>query len=273
MAGFGRCGEWFAVDHWGVTPDLICFAKGVNSGYVPLGGVVISDAIADTFAERAFPGGLTYSGHPLACASAVASIPIFQEEGILENARKVGDDRHRPRAGRDRPSSTRASARCAGSACSGRSSWCATARPASRSCRTTPAAPPPRRWPSSPRPARPRACGRSCTSTAPTSCRRARPPPTRWREGLDHARPCARGRRPVHALMGLADDVAKVRGILTQGARTLSARRTVRAALARRPPCPTAPSRSPSTSPTGRRTSTRSTSGSSRCAGCTSGTT
>ena len=97
MAGFGRCGEWFAVDHWGVVPDLICFAKGVNSGYVPLGGVVISDAIADTFAERAFPGGLTYSGHPLACASAVASISIFQEEGILENVRKVSDTVIAPR--------------------------------------------------------------------------------------------------------------------------------------------------------------------------------
>jgi taurine--2-oxoglutarate transaminase len=97
MAGFGRCGEWFAVDHWGVVPDLICFAKGVNSGYVPLGGVVISDAIADTFAERAFPGGLTYSGHPLACASAVASIRIFEEEGILENVRKVSDTVIRPR--------------------------------------------------------------------------------------------------------------------------------------------------------------------------------
>ncbi|MFM8779794.1 MAG: aminotransferase class III-fold pyridoxal phosphate-dependent enzyme, partial [Acidimicrobiaceae bacterium] len=60
MAGFGRCGEWFAVNHWNVTPDLICFAKGVNSGYVPLGGVVISQKIADTFKDRMFPGGLTY---------------------------------------------------------------------------------------------------------------------------------------------------------------------------------------------------------------------
>ena len=92
MAGFGRCGEWFAVDHWGVTPDLITFAKGVNSGYVPLGGVVISDRIAATFADRAFPGGLTYSGHPLACASAVASINIFREEGIIEHARSLGTD-------------------------------------------------------------------------------------------------------------------------------------------------------------------------------------
>jgi taurine--2-oxoglutarate transaminase len=92
MSGFGRSGEWFAVDHWGVTPDLITFAKGVNSGYVPLGGVVISAAIAQTFEDRAFPGGLTYSGHPLACASAVASINIFREEGIIEHARALGTD-------------------------------------------------------------------------------------------------------------------------------------------------------------------------------------
>ena len=92
MAGFGRCGEWFAVDRWGVTPDLITFAKGVNSGYLPLGGVIIAEAIAETFRERLFPGGLTYSGHPLACASAVASIEIFKEEGIVEHARSIGDD-------------------------------------------------------------------------------------------------------------------------------------------------------------------------------------
>jgi taurine---2-oxoglutarate transaminase len=92
MAGFGRCGEWFAIDRWGVTPDLITFAKGVNSGYLPLGGVIISDAIAETFRERVFPGGLTYSGHPLACASAVASIRIFKEEGIVEHARSIGDE-------------------------------------------------------------------------------------------------------------------------------------------------------------------------------------
>jgi taurine--2-oxoglutarate transaminase len=92
MAGFGRCGEWFGVDHWGVTPDLITFAKGVNSGYVPLGGVVISGPVAQTFDQRVYPGGLTYSGHPLACASAVASINIFKEEGIIEHARSLGDD-------------------------------------------------------------------------------------------------------------------------------------------------------------------------------------
>jgi taurine--2-oxoglutarate transaminase len=92
MAGFGRCGEWFAVNRWQVTPDLITFAKGSNSGYVPVGGVIISNRIADTFKDRVFPGGLTYSGHPLACASIVASIGIFQEEGILENARRLGGE-------------------------------------------------------------------------------------------------------------------------------------------------------------------------------------
>jgi taurine--2-oxoglutarate transaminase len=92
MAGFGRCGEWFAVDRWGITPDLITFAKGVNSGYVPLGGVIMAQSIADTFADRPYPGGLTYSGHPLACASAVASMEIFTRDGIIEHARSLGDD-------------------------------------------------------------------------------------------------------------------------------------------------------------------------------------
>jgi taurine---2-oxoglutarate transaminase len=92
MAGFARCGEWFAFQKWGVRPDLVCFAKGVNSGYLPLGGVVIGQHVADTFKDRAFPGGLTYSGHPLACASAVASINIFKEEGIVEHSRMLGTD-------------------------------------------------------------------------------------------------------------------------------------------------------------------------------------
>ena len=92
MSGFGRCGEWFAVDRWSVVPDLITFAKGVNSGYVPLGGVIISARIAETFRERAYPGGLTYSGHPLACAAAVASIEAFKEEGLIERARWLGEE-------------------------------------------------------------------------------------------------------------------------------------------------------------------------------------
>ena len=92
MAGFGRAGEWFAVDKWDVRPDLITFAKGSNSGYVPLGGVIISAEIAETFAQRVFPGGLTYSGHPLACAAAVASITAMADEGIIDHARQLGED-------------------------------------------------------------------------------------------------------------------------------------------------------------------------------------
>ena len=92
MAGFGRCGEWFAFQKWGVQPDLVCFAKGSNSGYIPVGGVVISRKVSDSFRTKAYPGGLTYSGHPLACASVVASINIFKEEGIIEHARMLGDD-------------------------------------------------------------------------------------------------------------------------------------------------------------------------------------
>jgi taurine---2-oxoglutarate transaminase len=90
MCGFGRCGEWFAFDHWAVTPDLVTFAKGVNSGYVPLGGVVIAGPIVETFAERPYPGGLTYSGHPLACAAAVATIDLMDGEGIVEHAATIG---------------------------------------------------------------------------------------------------------------------------------------------------------------------------------------
>jgi len=92
MAGFGRCGEWFAIDRWNVVPDLITFAKGVNSGYVPLGGVVMSEAISASFATRAYPGGLTYSGHPLACAAAVACIGIYKHEDLIARARRLGDE-------------------------------------------------------------------------------------------------------------------------------------------------------------------------------------
>ncbi|MEU3710559.1 aspartate aminotransferase family protein [Streptomyces catenulae] len=91
MAGFGRTGHWFAADHFGVTPDLLTFAKGVNSGYVPLGGVAISAEIAATFETRPYPGGLTYSGHPLACASAVATLNAMAEERIVENAAEIGE--------------------------------------------------------------------------------------------------------------------------------------------------------------------------------------
>ena len=92
MSGFGRAGRWFAIEHADVVPDLLTFAKGVNSGYVPLGGVAISDAIYRSFADRAYPGGLTYSGHPLACAAAVATIETMEDDGIVEHAAALGRD-------------------------------------------------------------------------------------------------------------------------------------------------------------------------------------
>jgi taurine--2-oxoglutarate transaminase len=98
MAGFGRTGSWFAFqaltasDGSFVEPDLITFAKGVNSGYVPAGGVIISPAIAEIFDEAVFPGGLTYSGHPLAMAAIVGAIDAMESEGIIENAAHIGRD-------------------------------------------------------------------------------------------------------------------------------------------------------------------------------------
>src|SRR5689334_9298599 len=90
MAGFGRTGKWFGVDNWGVVPDILTVAKGINSGYVPLGAMIVREPIAEWVRSRYFAGGLTYSGHPLACASAAASIEAFQEEGIVENAAEMG---------------------------------------------------------------------------------------------------------------------------------------------------------------------------------------
>lgn len=89
MVGFGRVGQWFACQHFDVTPDMITFAKGVNSGYVPLGGVLMNDEIAQAFDHRPYPGGLTYSGHVLGCAAAVASMNIFEEEGILDHVQTL----------------------------------------------------------------------------------------------------------------------------------------------------------------------------------------
>jgi len=95
MAGFGRTGAWFAWQHAelnpeGAAPDLIAFAKGSNSGYVPVGGVIIPDWVVAEFDERVFPGGLTYSGHPLAAASIVAAIEAMEDEGIVEHAAEIG---------------------------------------------------------------------------------------------------------------------------------------------------------------------------------------
>ncbi|MET9284479.1 aspartate aminotransferase family protein [Nocardia beijingensis] len=92
MVGFGRVGEWFAVQAFGVEPDIITFAKGVNSGYVPLGGVLMAERIAQRYDHVVYPGGLTYAGHPLACAAGVASIAVFEREGILDHVRAVGAD-------------------------------------------------------------------------------------------------------------------------------------------------------------------------------------
>jgi taurine--2-oxoglutarate transaminase len=90
MAGFGRTGRWFACENWDVVPDIITVAKGINSGYVPLGAMIFRKPLADWVRDKFFPGGLTYAGHPLACAAAVASIEAFREEGVVENGAEVG---------------------------------------------------------------------------------------------------------------------------------------------------------------------------------------
>ncbi|GAL17227.1 adenosylmethionine-8-amino-7-oxononanoate aminotransferase [Vibrio maritimus] len=91
MVGFGRTGKWFAFEHFNVTPDLVTFAKGVNSGYVPVGGVMVSEAICEFFKSEFFMGGLTYSGHPLAMSTIVAAIDAMEEEGIIHYAEEIGN--------------------------------------------------------------------------------------------------------------------------------------------------------------------------------------
>jgi taurine---2-oxoglutarate transaminase len=90
MAGFGRTGEWFSVDHWKVVPDLISMAKGLTSAYVQLGAVGMRRHIADHFEKNVFYGGLTYNSHPLACAAALATIAVYEEDGLIENSRRMG---------------------------------------------------------------------------------------------------------------------------------------------------------------------------------------
>ncbi len=90
MSGFGRTGEWFAVDHWRVVPDLMTMAKGLTSAYVPLGAVGMRRVIAEHFRDRVFYGGLTYNSHPLACAAALACISVIEEDGLVERARRMG---------------------------------------------------------------------------------------------------------------------------------------------------------------------------------------
>jgi taurine--2-oxoglutarate transaminase len=90
MAGFGRTGEWFSVDHWKVVPDLISMAKGLTSAYVQLGAVGMRRKIADHFQKNVFYGGLTYNSHPLACAAALATIAVYEEDHLIERARSMG---------------------------------------------------------------------------------------------------------------------------------------------------------------------------------------
>lgn len=91
MAGFGRTGEWFSIDHWKVVPDLISMAKGLTSAYVQLGAVGMRRRIADHFQKNVFYGGLTYNSHPLACAAAIATLAVYEEDRLIENARRMGD--------------------------------------------------------------------------------------------------------------------------------------------------------------------------------------
>jgi taurine--2-oxoglutarate transaminase len=90
MSGFGRTGEWFAIDHWKVVPDLMTMAKGITSSYIPLGAVGMRRKIADHFKDKMFPGGLTYSSHALACATALATIAVYEEDGLIERTRRMG---------------------------------------------------------------------------------------------------------------------------------------------------------------------------------------
>ena len=90
MAGFGRTGEWFAIDHWNVVPDIITMAKGLTAAYVQLGAVGMRRTIADKFNDKVFYGGLTYNSHPLACAAALATIKVYEDDKLLDNAKKMG---------------------------------------------------------------------------------------------------------------------------------------------------------------------------------------
>jgi len=91
MTGFGRTGEWFAVNHWGVVPDVMTIAKGLTSSYVPLGAVAMRPAIAEHFEKNVYFGGLTYGAHPLALAAALATISVYEEDGLIEHARKLSE--------------------------------------------------------------------------------------------------------------------------------------------------------------------------------------
>jgi taurine--2-oxoglutarate transaminase len=91
MTGFGRTGEWFAVNHWGVKPDIMTLAKGLTSAYAPLGVVAMQEEIAAFFNERVYHGGLTYNGHPISLAAAIANIEVIKEDKLVEKARETGE--------------------------------------------------------------------------------------------------------------------------------------------------------------------------------------
>jgi len=90
MSGFGRTGEWFAVNHWNVVPDIITMAKGLTSAYIPLGAVGMRQPIADHFRDKVFYGGLTYNSHPLGCATALATLGVLEEDDLINNAKRMG---------------------------------------------------------------------------------------------------------------------------------------------------------------------------------------
>ena len=90
MSGFGRTGEWFAINHWDVVPDMISMAKGLTSAYVQLGAVGMRRHVADQFKDKVFYGGLTYNSHPLGCAAALATLQVYEEDNLIDNARKMG---------------------------------------------------------------------------------------------------------------------------------------------------------------------------------------
>jgi taurine--2-oxoglutarate transaminase len=106
MSGFGRTGKWFAVDNWKVTPDIITMAKGLTSGYAPLGAVAMRDEIAAYFNEKRFVGGLTFNGHPISLAAAIANIQVIQEERLLDHVQKLANNfrRHLVELGENHPS-------------------------------------------------------------------------------------------------------------------------------------------------------------------------
>ena len=95
MAGWGRSGEWFGIDHFDVVPDILVMAKGLTSSYIPLGAMVWSDKVWDHFCKKPFVGGLTYGGHALACAAGVANIEVYKSEGLIDKAREDGEYFHR----------------------------------------------------------------------------------------------------------------------------------------------------------------------------------